>query len=290
MRTPAPIADKVEDSRAASVCSWCERSELVDLAEFHRPLAGEKSFGIALDQFQRTVWRCLTCGHYGNRHRHDAELTAAYGGDYHADAHGASMALRFAHLMAMPASQSDNRQRVADLLDDLRRLGRTDQGRLLDVGSGTAVFGAVMHAAGWRVTALDPDPAAARHAREVAGIDAIVGDLASVSFGKNSMFDLVTFNKVLEHLPPALALKSLQIVRDILTPNGLVYLELPDGEMAARLSIERQEFFLEHYGAFSPASTIFMGRRADLTLLMLRRLVEPSGKLTLRAIFAKSDR
>lgn len=50
----------------------------------------------------------------------------------------------------------------------------------------------------WTGTALDPDERAARHAREVAGVNGIAGSLPNASLGR---FDAITFNKVLEHVP-----------------------------------------------------------------------------------------
>jgi hypothetical protein len=269
-------------------CPWCGCAAVIDLAVHDAPLPGEKIFAIPPDRYRRTLWRCPICGHLGNRHDHDQALAAAYRGDYHAQAHGASLAAGFARIMALPPTQSDNRRRVADLGRDLAELRRPSSGRLLDIGSGSAVFGAAMRQDGWRVTALDPDPVAARHAEMIAGLTAIVGGVAALDPAALGQFDLVTFNKVLEHLPPGDALAALRAAAAVLTAQGLVYVELPDGETAARRSLERQEFFLEHYGAFSAASTALLGQRAGFELLLLRRVTEPSGKLTLRGFFARS--
>ena len=82
--------------------------------------------------------------------------------------------------MALPEQDSDNVGRVRRIcafaeawfgrgeLEGQIGPERDGQGqgpRLLDVGSGLGVFPARMKAAGWRCTALDPDPRSVDHAR-----------------------------------------------------------------------------------------------------------------------------
>ena len=50
----------------------------------------------------------------------------------------------------------------------------------------------------------------------------------------------------------------------------------------------REEFFIEHYHAFSLASIGLLIEKAGLTILSIERLREPSGKYTLRA-FCKNS-
>jgi SAM-dependent methyltransferase len=150
---------------------------------------------------------------------------------------------------------------------------------LLDVGSGLAVFVHRMAAAGWRCTALDPDPRAARHARETAGVPAVCADFAAApGLGR---FDAVTFNKVLEHVPDPVAM--LGRAASHVAPGGFVYVEVPDGERAALAGPEREEFFVDHWHVFSAASLAVLAGRAGFRMLALERLREPSGKFTLRA-------
>ena len=61
-------------------------------------------------------------------------------------------------------------------------------------------------------------------------------------FKSNRKFNLITFNKVLEHVdnPVEILKKS----KDYLKPNGFVYIELPDGDNALKSEgiINREEF------------------------------------------------
>ena len=74
-------------------------------------------------------------------------------------------------------------------------------GDLLDIGCGTGNFGVTAQRAGYRVTGIELDRAAARFAKEQMGIKEIfplsVGDFVRQSGGKR--FDIVTFFEVLEH-------------------------------------------------------------------------------------------
>jgi SAM-dependent methyltransferase len=181
--------------------------------------------------------------------------------------------------MALPPERSDNAGRVARICqfaDDYLPSGKRS---VLDVGSGLCVFLARMKQHGWQGTALDPDERAVRHARETVGVAGVCGSLPRTDLGR---FDAVSFNKVLEHVedPIALLAHSRALVED----HGFVYVELPDGEAAAREEgFGREEFFVEHFHVFSVASIALLGERAGFTVRVVERLREPSGKFTLRA-------
>ncbi|MBA3502719.1 MAG: class I SAM-dependent methyltransferase, partial [Deltaproteobacteria bacterium] len=66
--------------------------------------------------------------------------------------------------------------------------------------------------------------------------------------------------------------------------NDFVYVELPDGEAAAREEgFGREEFFVEHFHVFSVASFAQLAERAGFEVDAIERLREPSSKYTLRA-------
>lgn len=237
---------------------------------------GETDFGF--DPYRRDLYLSPSTGHVVNRHGMD--LGGLYGGDYWDRTYGGGrMARVFDKMMSLPEGASDNRGRVAYVNAGWHALGHDSGATLLDVGSGLAVFPAAMRATGWRATALDPDPRSARHAEEKAGVEGLVADFMTDSLDRQ--FDLVTFNKVLEHVPDPVAM--LARTKSVLAPGGAVYVELPDGEAAlAAEGPDREEFFIEHYCAFSAVSYALLARRAGFRLERVERLVEPSGKYTLR--------
>jgi SAM-dependent methyltransferase len=249
------------------------------------PPEGETDFGI--DPYRRDLLISPSTGHIRNNHHFD--LTGLYGGDYWDRSYGGGrMAQTYDKIMGLPPEKSDNRQRVAYVqavwaaYDD-RELERT----VLDVGSGLAVFPAAMSQAGWTATALDPDPRSAQHAQDKAGVEGMVADFMVDTVSRR--FALVSFNKVLEHVPDPVAM--LRRAHAVLQPGGGVYVELPDGEAAlAAAGPDREEFFVEHYCAFSALSYAMLAHKAGFRLQRFDRVVEPSGKYTLRGFMTPKGR
>ncbi|MBI4343024.1 MAG: class I SAM-dependent methyltransferase [Candidatus Omnitrophica bacterium] len=266
---------------AKGLACVCGGEPFAPLFTYASPPPGEPRYAFALGAYRREVWRCQRCGHC--RAVHDLDASALYSGDYVNTAYAGDGILRaYDRIMALPPSQSDNAGRVARVVAWAERLplppGRART--ILDVGSGLCVFLSRMKAAGWACTALDPDARAVTHAREVVGVDAIQGAFLDVSgLGR---FDLIAFNKVLEHVqePAAMLIKAAKH----LAPRGGLYVEVPDGEMAARAGAQREEFFIDHWHVFSAASLTLLASRAGYAIQALERLQEPSGKYTLRAL------
>jgi len=241
------------------------------------PVGGAAAPGI--DGYRRELYRCSRCGHYISVFALAADL---YGGAYVDATYGDDDGIRrtYERIMALPPERSDNTGRVARVIEFAGRHLAPGARAILDVGSGLCVFLARMKQAGWQGTALDPDPRAVRHARETVGVDAVCGSLPAA--GGLARHDVVTFNKVLEHVehPIALLAHSRALVHD----HGFVYVELPDGECAAREEgFGREEFFVEHFHIFSLASVANLAERAGFEARVIERLREPSGKFTLRA-------
>jgi len=230
--------------------------------------------------YRREILRCALCGHYISIHK--MERKAFYEGEYVNATYGNAEGIRehFARITSLPPQRSDNAGRVRRVSEfALAWLNHPTAPSVLDVGSGLCVFLYGMKAAGWTCTALDPDERAARHARETVGVHAVGADfMTAENLGR---YDLVTFNKVLEHIKDPIA--TLSRAASCLNPGGLVYVELPDGEAAAAEGFGREEFFVEHYHVFSAASMALLGSRAGFEVLEIERLQEPSTKYTLRA-------
>jgi SAM-dependent methyltransferase len=267
---------------APSLDCPCDGRHLASAFTYDRPPVGEVRFPLS-GEYRRTYCRCRLCGHYFSRHALD--MTALYGGAYVDATYGDRDGLRrsFERIAALPAETSDNRARVRRILDfaavHLPRAARAPT--LLDVGSGLAVFPHEMRKAGWQVTALDPDPRAAAHAREMAGVTAIAGDFLTLDPAALGRFAAITFNKVLEHIEAPVPM--LRRAAALLEDGGFVYVELPDGEAAAVDRADREEFFIDHHHVFSAASAVLLVERAGFRALTVERVREPSGKYTLRA-------
>jgi 2-polyprenyl-3-methyl-5-hydroxy-6-metoxy-1,4-benzoquinol methylase len=258
---------------AGKECPACGDKSVELIAKFDAPPPGEKNIGIA--NYHRELWRCTACGHFVNRH--DYNLEAIYRGLYRETAYGgANMEGRFKAIMSLPSEKSDNRQRVRRIIE----YAGEEMACLLDVGSGMGVFPVAMALEGIDVVALDPDPLNIAFIVRQSGARSIVGDFMQTLIKEK--FSTITLNKVIEHVPDPVAM--LRRAADLLKPGGIIYVEVPDGEAAlAKAGPRRQEFFLEHYAAYSPESFALTIARAGLAADLLKRLCEPSGKYTLFA-------
>lgn len=282
------------DDAIARPCPACGSVRRQLIADFREPRRGEKTCGIPLSRFQRCLVRCVTCGLFENVHDHQATLQAVYRDAYNDDAYGGDPSALFDRVRSLPAGRSDNVGRVACLADWVDDIGGRWPCRILDVGCGSGVFVAAMTERGCRAAVVDPDPRSVAHARERAGAEAgVVGgflDLADADFPSGAL-DGVSFNKVLEHVLWDDAVAMLRKAAGLLRNEGSpvwIWGELPDGEAAAADSPERQEFFIEHFYAFSPAAIHLLVRSAGLRLERLQRLREPSGKHTLRFLATRA--
>lgn len=254
----------------------CGGSALEVVATYDAPPPGETPFG--LRPYRRAYRRCARCGHVVAETEMD--LRALYEGDYVDATYGGDrLRATFERIMALPPASSDNAGRVARIE---RCLGPAGGRSVLDVGSGLAVFPARMKAGGWRVTALDPDPRAAAFARDTAGVGAVEGDFRAIE--GVPPHDLVTFNKVLEHVPDPVAM--LARAAPLVAADGAVYVEVPDADGAAADpdGYAREEFFIEHLHVFSVTSTRLLGERAGFSVERAESLREPSGKYTVWAL------
>lgn len=253
---------------------------------YDAPPNGEIGFRRTPGQaYRREVWQFARSNHFVSRH--SMTVATDYGGDYVSATYGddAGLHAAFQRVIALPLGRSDNAGRIACIRSFASSWFRDrKQIRLLDVGAGLGVFPHAVKQAGWHCTAVDPDPRAAAHMRDQVGVNAVCGDFLQVEdLGE---FDIVTFNKVLEHVEDPVAM--LRRAQRFVTPDGFVYIELPDGEAAAAAGADREEFFVEHLHVFSFVSIAMLADRAGFRPIAIERLQEPSTKFTLRAFVAKT--
>ena len=279
MSTPAPDV--------ADVCLVCGTPDPIPVVTIDSPPAGEKDYGIPPGRYRRTISRCRECGAYLN----PAGLIPAdyYTGGYNEATYAGEMLRSFTRIRSLPPEQSDNKQRARRIAAHLTERHLTPaETRILDVGSGLCVFLAELAPLGYSCWCVDPDPRAVAHAREHAGV---AGGHAGTldTFAPGEGFDLVTFNKVLEHVPdPARLLRQ---ARALLRPGGAIYVELPDADLALRhgTAADRQEFFAEHLAVYNRSSLERLAAGADLVAADVTSLHEPSGKCTIFAFLRPAE-
>jgi 2-polyprenyl-3-methyl-5-hydroxy-6-metoxy-1,4-benzoquinol methylase len=268
------------------LCGWNRFNKVFT---YDAPPPGETRFSFSFGEtYYREVLECEVCHHFISRHH--LSLEEIYQNEYVGSTYGnaAEIHTAFQRIMALPPDRSDNVGRVKRVVDFaaaylteplLERRPPT----VLDVGCGLGVFLARMKEAGWQGTGLDVDPRLIEHARESVGVAAVRGDFtATEGLGQ---FDVVTFNKVLEHVtdPVPMLARSAANLRQ----HGFIYVEVPDGEAAVAAGPDREEFFIEHHHIFSMASLALLASRAGFLVRQMERLQEPSTKYTLRAFLVR---
>ncbi len=268
-----------------SIACLCDGTDFRTVFTYTKPPDCEVRYSFnQSEQYQREVRQCSRCGHLVTVH--DMDLTELYAHDYVESTYGGEDGIRraFERVTSLDPASSDNVGRVARVHEYAAKhlplpLEDDVQPSVLDVGSGLCVFPHRMKALGWDCTALDLDPRSVRHAREVVGVKGFCGDLERAQ--ELGQFNVVTLNRVLEHVEDPVAM--LAGTKPFLLPGGFVYVEVPDGELAAREGAEREEFGIDHWHIFSATSLALMVAGSGFVLEALERLREPSEKFTLRA-------
>ncbi|MGI8640400.1 MAG: class I SAM-dependent methyltransferase [Pyrinomonadaceae bacterium] len=136
-------------------------------------------------------------------------------------------------------------------------------GTALEIGCGSASYLSLLKHHGWQVAGVDLSPQAAEAAKKYFDIDVFVGELEDAPFAEQS-FDYIRMSHVVEHFTNPL--RAMKKIREILKPNGVAYIEVPNAE-----SFESETSGRFWYGWDAPRH-LFM-----LTPATLHRLVESSG-------------
>lgn len=268
----------MSSAMSAAKCYLCGSTNYVVIAEIRQKPKGETDFGIPPQNYQRLVCQCQNCSVYFNIH--DYITPEFYTGRYNVATYNRRIHERYQEIRSLPKERSDNKHRVERVANFIDRLGLPhEQVRVLDVGSGLCVFPAELKDRGFQCYCIDPDAAAIEHALKNVKVEgAHVGTLDD--FESEQKFDLISFNKVLEHIKEPV--QYLKKTRSFLTSQGTVYVELPDGDGALEHgdAVDRQEFYIEHFTAFNKASLAFLAQRAGFDCLEVESIHEPSGKFT----------
>lgn len=260
-------------------CPVCKSSSVKQVAHFDQKPDEENDF--AIENYSRTLKECENCRHLYNNHDYDME--SFYSGHYAESVYKDSMREKFEKIINLPEGKSDNKarvQRIIEMFTDEGVTADTQGFKTLDIGSGLCVFlYELKKHTGWPCSALDPDPQQAEHARSVCGLDTVTTGV--MEYEPSERYNFVSLNKVLEHFEHPETL--LHQMKKFLPAGGkgYVYIEVPDGEYAARESYEREEFFIEHFHAFSYQSFANIMMKTGYEPIHISRIREPSGKYTL---------
>jgi SAM-dependent methyltransferase len=271
-------------------CPLCGASLLGALLTIVEPDRFETALGFKRDGYRRNWRACSTCLAAINEHLDgNAERLRDIAKNYYEIDLGGGIEAKYRKVMALPESQSDNAGRADRILHkiltlrDAQGISRTAPLKTVDVVAGTGVFLSQLKqlcdqaGIGLDAVAIEPDPIAAAHLRQL-GLMRVEETVLDENFA-NGEFDLVTFNKVLEHIeyPVSVLEQGLRIMnRD----TGLLYAEVPDIKTIDQRPSTDNILGALHHHLYQLSSLDLLLNRAGLTSLEIQRIVEPSTKLT----------
>ena len=268
-------------------CPMCSQENLGRKFFYDAPQNVEKNFLLAQQGvYWREMYCCKNCGHF--LEHFDKNQNNLYSEEYVSSTYQDFVGIKkaFDRINSLSPSESDNIGRVKYVNEFCKNYWKKDASShltLLDVGAGLGVFPHQMNKRGWECTAIDMDERLVEHHREAVGIKSLCGDLRGQT--SLSFYNLITFNKVLEHINNPV--EVLAYAGQLLSNNGLIYVELPDGEAAAIEGKSREEFLIGHVHVFSFSSFALLVQKSGFQLICCERIREPSTKYTLRGFMRK---
>jgi SAM-dependent methyltransferase len=168
------------------------------------------------------------------------------------------------------AESEHDRQRLALIADVIAPHLESPDARILDVGCASGRLLADLRGRGFAsVTGLDPSPACAAAAARLYAIEVRTMTLGEIAV-TGAQFDCVIMVGVLEHLRDLD--DAFGQLRALLSPAGLLYVEVPDVTAFADWpNAPYQDFSTEHINFFSPISLDNLMLRHGFARLFLER-------------------
>jgi SAM-dependent methyltransferase len=184
-------------------------------------------------------------------------------------------------------AESDfDRRRLAIIADIIAPFIARADARILDVGCATGRLLALLRDKGFpNVHGLDPSPSCAAAAERLYGIPVRTTTLSRLH-ESGETFDVVILVGVLEHINDLDT--ALREVHDVLSPEGIVYVEVPDAlTFADWPNAPFQDFSTEHINFFSPVSLAnLMARHGFVTRFSEQNAREQSYRTTMSNVSA----
>ena len=255
------------------------KNQIKSIFKYLSPPKGEPKYKVK--KYFREILQCKNCNHFFAKH--NINLNSLYKKYYSLVSHGQNIKKKFDKINRLK-TRSDNFHRVNRILRFFN--GSNKKYRLLDIGSGIGIFlYNLKRKTKWRLFGIEPDKHNVNFSKEKLKLNIKNKNFKSNQF-KNSKFDIITLNKVIEHLKdPEFILKD---IKNILKKNAYIYIEVPDGLSAKKSKNGKnsEEFFLDHCHVFSTHSLRNCLMKCGYEIALIEKIKEPSGKHTIYA-FAK---
>lgn len=235
-------------------------------------------------KYLRKYYKCKFCEHHFSDHNYD--LSSIYSKDYIKFAYGNydDLKNRFIKIKNLDPIKSDNHHRCLRIKSFFKKIDKKI--KTLDIGAGLGVFPSRLKSSKFRdFYLIETDNLNIKFLKEYLKFKKTFKRKSNL---KNIKFDLITLNKVIEHVPnPTLFLKN---YLKHLKKNGFIYIEVPNVDAKEDpLGYEREEFFIEHHHIFSKLSLILMLSKLRLNIIQIKKIREPSSKYTLFCFAQKTE-
>ncbi|MFN3891001.1 MAG: methyltransferase domain-containing protein [Beijerinckiaceae bacterium] len=223
-----------------------------------------------------TTRLCEACGHVFNDPVPSAEeLAAFYARDYRVSYKGA----------ARPRGRqiARNFQRVARFWSNWGHVIR-NHARVLDIGAGSGEFLFFAQSLGHDARGVEPNVGYAAWCRDELGLAVRTASIEDLETSAET-YDFIRLNHVLEHLRDPV--EALERAAERLSPDGVLYVEVPDILGYAANKSHGRIFHYGHISNFSPWTLRAAAGRAGLV-----ELAETAGEMQngASAFFRKGDR
>lgn len=259
-------------SKSLIKCSICKSKKFYKLYEYNKKPKNEKNFNIS-GKYKRLFYECKECKHIFSKHYFN--IKKLYSKQYLDLTYKNKSGLnkRFRYIINLPRRLSDNKKR-AERIDKF--FLKKKKLALLDVGSGLGVFLYEMKKKGWITSGIEMDERYSDYCKKKHNLNVFKKNLSKLKVKKK--FDLISFNKILEHVEQPQ--KLLKLAKKFLKRDGIIYVEVPDvrAKIGGKL---RGEFCLDHLHVFSPQSLQKLVKKSSLNPIKITRIHEPSGKYTI---------
>lgn len=195
-------------------------------------------------------------------------------------------------------SQADARydlRRFSSLVKELSPFLPGKSARILDIGCATGTLLSLFKKKGFKsVTGIDPSPVCGEVAHKEYKVRVFTGPISRTSavLSGERPFDCIILSGVLEHIRDIG--QTLNSIRELLAPGGLVAIDVPDATRFARCpDAPFQQFSTEHINFFSPLSLSNLLQKHGFRKRACRRHDRPQTFGTIMpsvtAIFKKSS-
>lgn len=267
---------------SSSINCKCNYIYCKKIFQYNKRPKSEKKFHI-IGKYKRSFYECCLCNHIFSKLYF--KFNSIYSKEYFDLTYKNKKNLndKFDFIKNLPISKSDNKNRVRRINNFFSKIKKIKSKSVLDVGSGIGIFLYEMKKFKWITSGIEFDQRYSNFCKTKLKIK-----ISNKNFLKKSTkkkYDLITFNKVLEHI--SFPKKLLKHSAKLLNKNGIVYIEVPDSKVKIEGKF-RNEFCPDHLHLFSEQSLSLLAQNTGLEVVKIQRVIDPSGKFTIFCFLKKN--